>query len=101
MRAGLVLAVLVGALALAASATAQIMGPPRNDLLALGQGEGDTPDPVTIQKPPAPPIKATPAATRCAPGAKPQPSIDGRVPAGSADNGLWCNMTMVSHQGTS
>ena len=27
--------------------------------------------------------------------------MDGRVPAGTGDHGLWCNLTEVSHQGTS
>jgi hypothetical protein len=74
---------------------------PLNDLAALGQGEGQTPITVPLQKPPAPPMDAVPAATNCAPGAKPQPSIDGRVPAGSATDGLWCNLSLISQQGTS
>jgi hypothetical protein len=74
---------------------------PLNDLAALGQGEGQTPATVALQKPAAPPMDAVPPATNCAPGAKPQPSIDGRVPAGSATDGLWCNVSLISHQGTS
>ncbi len=27
--------------------------------------------------------------------------MDGRVPSGSGNGGLWCNMSVVSHQGTS
>src|SRR3954453_20779337 len=73
---------------------------PLNDLAALGQGGGQTPDAVPVQKPPAPPMDATPRA-QCGPGSKPEPGIQGRVPAGSATDGLWCNMTMLSHQGTS
>jgi hypothetical protein len=72
---------------------------PLNDLAALGQGEGQTPDTVPLQKPPAPPMDAVAPATNCEPGSKPQPSIDGRVPAGSATDGLWCNVTLLSHQG--
>jgi hypothetical protein len=71
-----------------------------NDLFALGQGVGDTPDPATIQKPPAPPFAAAPRA-KCGPGAKPEPDIQGRVPAGSGADGLQCNMALVSHQGVS
>ena len=43
---------------------------------------------------------ATPRA-RCGAGSRPEPGIQGRVPAGSATNGLWCNAALVSHQGTS
>jgi hypothetical protein len=73
---------------------------PLNDLAALGQGFGDTPDSVPVQKPPAPAMDAVPRAN-CGPGSKPEPSVQGRVPAGSATDGLWCNVTLVSHQGTS
>ena len=38
---------------------------------------------------------------QCGPGAKPEPDIQGRVPAGSATNGLWCNVALITHQGTS
>src|SRR6476469_7692182 len=76
------------------------VGGPLNDLLALGQGSGQTPAKAAVQMPPAPPVEATPRAT-CGPGAKPEPGIQGRVPAGSATDGLWCNVTMLSHQGTS
>ena len=71
-----------------------------NDLLALGQGGGQTPDEVPVQMPPAPPLVATPRA-HCDPGSKPEPGVQGRVPAGSATDGLWCNVTLLSHQGTS
>jgi hypothetical protein len=38
----------------------------------------------------------------CGPGSKPEPGIQGRVPAGSADDGgLHCNVELVAHQGTS
>jgi hypothetical protein len=83
-----------------ASALAQGPFGPLNDLAALGQGEGDSPVTVPVQKPPAPPMDATPRA-QCGPGSKPEPSIQGRVPAGSATDGLWCNVTLLSHQGTS
>ena len=82
--------------------TAMAQGPfgPLNDLLALGQGGGQTPDSVPVQKPSAPPMDATPRA-QCGPGSKPEPGIQGRVPAGSATDGLWCNVKLLSHQGTS
>jgi len=73
---------------------------PLNDLLALGQGGGQTPNSAPVQKPAAPPIEPTPRA-HCDPGSKPEPDIQGRVPAGSATNGLWCNVKLLSHQGTS
>ncbi|MCW2991415.1 MAG: hypothetical protein JWM73_2009 [Solirubrobacterales bacterium] len=87
-------------LTLAGPAAAQGPLGPLNDLGALGQGSGQTPDTVATQKPAAPPMDATPRAT-CGPGAKPEPSIQGRVPAGSATDGLQCNVTQISHQGTS
>lgn len=73
---------------------------PLNDLLSLGTGTGDTPDPAAIQKPPAPPIVSAPRAN-CGPGSKREPDVQGRVPAGSGDKGLWCNVTLLAHQGTS
>jgi hypothetical protein len=87
---------------LAVPAQAGAQGPlgPINDLLALGQGSGQTPDSVPKLERPEPPLVATPRA-RCGPGSQPEPGIQGRVPAGSADKGLWCNVKLVSHQGTS
>jgi hypothetical protein len=94
------LAALAALLLTPASALAQGPFGPLNDLLALGQGGGQTPNTVPIQKPDAPPMDAAPRAV-CGPGSKPEPDIQGRVPAGSADDGLWCNVKMLSHQGTS
>ena len=90
------------AVLLLAPVDALAQGPfgPLNDLLALGQGGGQTPATVPIQKPPAPPMDAAPRAV-CGPGSKPEPGIQGRVPAGSATDGLWCNVKLLSHQGTS
>src|SRR3954451_22654084 len=93
----------VAALAsLGAPSAAHAQGPvaPINDLAALGQGFGQTPDKVPTLRRAEPPLKASPRA-QCGPGARPEPGIQGRVPAGSADAGLWCNLTMLSHQGTS
>jgi len=95
-------AVLIALLALGLLApviSAQVGGP-LNDLLALGQGAGQTPAKAAVQMPPAPPVEATPRAT-CGPGAKPEPGVQGRVPAGSAADGLQCNVSVLSHQGTS
>src|SRR5436305_573726 len=99
MRTALAAVLALLALALPASAQGQIANP-LNDLLALGKGSGDTPDQAPIVKAPAPPITVPPRA-KCGPGSKPEPSIQGRVPAGSADQGLWCNVSLIAHQGTS
>jgi hypothetical protein len=72
---------------------------PPNDLFALSQGPGQTPAAVPIQHPSEPPLTATPLAP-CDPGSKPEPGVDGRVPAGSAANSLSCNVSLVAHQGT-
>jgi hypothetical protein len=91
---------LLALLALATPAAAQgPLGPP-NDLLALGQGGGDTPDQAPVRKAPSPSFDAVPRA-QCRPGSKPEPSVQGRVPAGSAADGLHCNMTAIAHQGSS
>jgi hypothetical protein len=74
--------------------------PGPNDLFALGQGTGDTPAMVAMQQPPEPPSTATPLLP-CGPGSRPEPGVDGRVPAGSGTDGLWCNATEIAHQGTS
>jgi hypothetical protein len=73
---------------------------PLNDLLALGQGGGQEPAKVATARRAEPPFVATPRA-QCGPGSKPEPGIQGRVPAGSADGGLHCNVDLVAHQGTS
>ncbi len=73
---------------------------PLNDLLALGQGGGQTPAKVAIQKPAEPPQTATPQ-VKCVAGSKPEPGIQGRVPNGSPAGGFHCNLDEVSHQGTS
>ena len=90
------------AVLLLAPAPAVAQGPlgPLNDLAALGQGSGQTPDALPVQHNPEPPFQATPRA-KCGKGSKPEPDIQGRVPAGSATNGLWCNVTVLSHQGSS
>ncbi len=72
---------------------------PLNDLLALGQGGGQTPAKVAIQNPPEPAQTATPLVD-CGSGSHPEPGVDGRVPAGSAPNGLNCNISVVAHQGS-
>ena len=71
-----------------------------NDLAAIGQGTGQTPVMVAVQHPAEPPLTATPV-DACGPGSHPEPGTDGRVPAGTGVNGLWCNLSLVAHQGTS
>jgi hypothetical protein len=94
-RIGFAAVVVVLALAVGpASTLAQGPFGPLNDLAALGEGFGDSPDTVPVQKPSAPPMDAVPRAN-CGPGSKPEPSIQGRVPAGSATDGLWCNVQLL------
>jgi hypothetical protein len=73
---------------------------PLNDLLSLGDGGGQQPAQVATAQRAEPPLVATPRAV-CGPGSKPEPGIQGRVPAGSATGGLHCNVDLVAHQGTS
>src|SRR4051812_12959410 len=101
MRVATLLAALLALGSIAAPASAQSpFGPPQNDLLALGEGAGDTPDAAPIVKAASPSFAAAPRA-KCGPGAKQEPDIQGRVPAGSASAGLWCNVTLIAHHGTS
>jgi hypothetical protein len=74
--------------------------PSINDLLALGQGGGQTPAAVPIQHNSEPPLRATPR-VHCLRGSRPEPGVQGRVPAGSANRGLYCNAKLVGHQGES
>lgn len=85
----------------AVSVAANGPGPfgPLNDLFALGEAGGQTPEMAPVQQNPEPPVDATPRA-KCGAGSNPEPGIQGRVPGGSADMGLFCNMTLVSHEGT-
>ena len=88
-------------LALAAPAAAQGPFGPLNDLFALGQGEGQTPNTVPTMTRDEPPFEATPRAD-CKAGSKTEPDIQGRVPAGSADGeGFHCNVSLLAHQGNS
>jgi hypothetical protein len=59
-----------------------------NDLAALGQGVGQTPTRAATVRRAEPPLVATPRA-RCGAGSHPEPGIQGRVPAGSGNGGLW------------
>src|SRR5438046_2305644 len=61
-------------------AKGQLPGPP-TDLLALGQGPGQTPTPAPVQHNQEPPLEATPPAA-CGPRSNPLTGVpDGRVPA--------------------
>jgi LVIVD repeat len=92
--------IVVGALALPPlSASGQLPGP-LNDLLALGEGGGQRPATAQVQRNAEPPFVPTPQ-VRCGPGSRPEPGIQGRVPEGSADRGLWCNVDLIGHQGRS
>src|SRR4051794_7017019 len=65
------------------TARGQLPVPPPSDLLALGQGSGQSPASVPVQHTPEPPLTATPPPT-CGPGSNPLTGVpDGRVP-GSA-----------------
>jgi hypothetical protein len=86
------------ALLVAAIATGQFAGSP-NDLFALNQGFGQEPDKVPVQLSADIPTLPVPRA-HCAPGSRLEPGIQGRIPAGSAADGLDCNVTLVSHEGT-
>ena len=79
-------------------AQGQLPGP-LNDLFALGQAGGDSPAAAPVVRRAEPPLVATPLAP-CDAGSHPQPGVDGRVPAGSATDGLWCNVRLLGHQGT-
>ena len=92
--------VCLAALAVPASASAQGAFSPIGDLFYLGAGSGQVPDRMPALTRPEPPLTATPLAP-CGPGSHPQPGVDGRVPAGSAAQGLSCNVEVVGHQGTS
>jgi hypothetical protein len=88
------------------SARGQLPITPPSDLLALGQGSGQTPATVPVQHNPEPPLTATPPPV-CGPGSNPLRGVpDGRVPASAlsapaAAHGYTCNLSVVSHQGRS
>lgn len=73
---------------------------PLNDLFALGQAGGQTPEKVAVVRRDEPTQVAAQRA-RCRAGSKVEPGIQGRVPAGAAKDGLACNAALVARQGTS
>jgi LVIVD repeat-containing protein len=95
----------VSALVAAVAAVATVAGvahgqlSPLNDLFAVGQGGGESPASAPVAHRAEPPFVATPLVP-CGAGSHPQPGVDGRVPAGSAKDGLSCNVALVGHQGT-
>ena len=92
-RRGARVAVLLVALAAIAAAAASLaygqLPGPLNDLFALGQGGGDSPQLAETVTRPEPPFVPTPL-VKCGPGSHEEPGVDGRVPEGSAANGLNC-----------
>src|SRR3954464_4992423 len=94
-------AVVVLATLLFALSTAAALGQagPLNDLFALGQGTGESPAAVPIERREEPPLVATPRAD-CGPGSHTEPDVQGRVPAGTGKDGFNCNAQLVGHQGT-
>ena len=96
MRAlGWALAVALGLLLWSGPAVGQQLSNPLNDVFALGQGSGDNPAQAPIVTRQEPPFVATPLAP-CRPGDHKEPSVDGRVPEGSADgHGLNCNVDLM------
>jgi len=94
------LAALVAAPAGAAAQSPLTPVPGLNDLFALGQGMGDTPAMAPVARRAEPPLEPAPQVP-CGPGSRPEPGVQGRVPAGTGANGLWCNVTLLAHQGTS
>jgi hypothetical protein len=99
VTAGLALSLVVG-LTTVAPAAAQLPLGPLNDLAALGQGGGQTPAPAPVMMRAQPPQVATPRAV-CGPGARPEPGIQGRVPAGADPRGFQCNLELIGHSGQS
>jgi len=97
-----IVALAVGVSAFAAVPSARAQLPTSlNDLADLGAGEGQViqPAPQQLYKP-APRLTINDA--KCPAGAHTEPGADGRVPAGSADNGgLYCHASLVAHQGSS
>ncbi len=93
------IAALLGVLVVVGAAAALGQGNPLNDLFALGQGTGESPATTPVEKRAEPSYAATPVGS-CGAGSHPQPGVDGRVPADSLKNGLNCNISLVSHQGT-
>src|SRR4051812_31439499 len=97
-----IVALVVGVLAFAAVPSARAQLPTSlNDLADLGAGQGQVIEaaPQQVYKP-APQLTINDA--KCPPGPHTEPAADGRVPAGSADNGgLYCHASLVAHQGSS
>lgn len=83
----------------AAPAQAQFAPAPPLDPFALSMpGQNVTQAPLLFR--PEPELQPTPK-LRCGPGSRPEPDIQGRVPKGSAKDGLWCNAELLARHGTS
>ncbi len=98
MKLRLFLSIASAVPAVAAAAVAVGAPNPLNDLFALGQAGGDTPARAAMQHAKEN-LHATPL-VKCGPGSHKEPSVDGRVPQGSAKHGLNCNIKLLAHQGT-
>lgn len=97
-RRGLLVAPLV-ALVLAVPVV-QAASTPLNDLLALGEAGGQAIEKAPLRQLEEPPYAPTPQVD-CLPGSRPEPGIQGRVPAGAAREGLFCNAEILGRHGTS
>ncbi|HKO28232.1 MAG TPA: hypothetical protein VJU80_12300 [Solirubrobacteraceae bacterium] len=97
-RLRLILSALCAFPVVVAAALAIAAPNPTNDLFALGQAGGDTPARAPTQHAKEN-LRTTPLA-KCGPGSHREPGVDGRVPEGSAKNGLNCNVALIGHQGT-
>ena len=103
MLSGLcLLAAALSILSVTGAVALPIIGTPTglNDLGALGQGLGQSPTKLAIVRRAEPPLLATPRA-QCGPGLTSRTRHPGACTGGFGDQGLWCNMTLISHQGTS
>ena len=97
----LVVLVALAVIAVTAATVDAQLPVPVNDLGALSQGAGQTPEKAPTQTDPnEPPETATPRA-QCGPGSRKEPDVQGRVPEGTASEGFICNLELLSHQGTS
>ena len=101
---GLLALVLAGAL-FAAVAHGHPGAAPGADATAEARKSFSSPRPLALpaQQPAEPPMVPTPQ-TRCGPGSRPEPGMQGRLPkeevdSGRADEGYWCNLTLLGRSG--
>jgi len=92
------------ALALSAAPAVAHLGAARGEAVEQGDPLGSTRLRAALPTRDEPAQTATPRAM-CGPGARPEPSIQGRVPAGviasgAADAGYVCNLSLLGREGT-